>query len=343
MLIKSRHYNSMKDLNAFKLKNQSVFYDICLKAVKKNNDKLSNKEDYIEQINSLKNNYLNKHFKIKKKTEKKRIFTKTIMFNHMTIDDILKESRKRDSIRKKNFFKKEKLPKINVNNGNKEEGNPKMKKFFQGKQNRFTVYKHITEYLESNNITIHELIEDNPFQSKPYLIEGTHEFLEAVKFNNYEMVKSMLKRNYKLLFAIDYFGQTAYHWAAKFNDMKMMQILISFGKHHNQKDFKGRTPIYLAAANNNKDMCKYLLDNYANPFLKDKENKSPADVAENWELKYFLKEQMSQPFNNPIYKLKLKKMLEEREGNVIKKQKISGEKKFIGVAKQLFEINKQFK
>ena len=52
---------------------------------------------------------------------------------------------------------------------------------------------------------------------------------------------------------------------------------------------------------------------------------------------------MSQPFNNPIYRLKLKKMLEEREDNVIKKQKGSGANKFIGVAQQLFEINLQYK
>ena len=38
----------------------------------------------------------------------------------------------------------------------------------------------------------------------------------------------------------------------------MKQILLSFGMHHNQKDFKGRTPIYLTAANNKEDMFKFL-------------------------------------------------------------------------------------
>ena len=343
MLVKNGLYNSMKDLNAFKRKNQSVFYDICLKAIKTNNDNLSNKEDYIKQINSLKLNYLNKRKNHRKKNEKKSPFTKTLIFSHLTIDDILKKSKKKDNLKKTGFLNKDNLPKINPKIETKKEGNPKLKKFFHGKQNRLTVYKHITEYLESNNITIRELIDNNPFQSKPYLIEGSHEFLEAVKFNKYEEVKFMLKKNIKLLFSIDYFGQTAYHWAAKFSDLKMMEILISFGKHHNQKDFKGRTPIYLAAVNNNKEMCKYLLDNYANPFLKDKEGRSPEDVAGNWDLKYFLKENMSQPFNNPIYKIKLKKMLEEREDGLVKKQKLSGEKKFFGVAQQLFEMNRNNK
>ena len=154
----------------------------------------------------------------------------------------------------------------------------------------------------------------------------------------------MLEKNIKLLFSIDYFGQTAYHWAAKFSDIKMMKILISFGKHHNQKDFKGRTPLYLAAFNNNKDMCKFLLENNANLFLKDKENKSPADVASNEELKHFLNEHMSHPFDNPVYKLKIKKILEEREINLIKNKKLSKSKtKFVGVAEQLFDINKYYK
>ncbi len=221
--------------------------------------------------------------------------------------------------------------------------NPKIKKFFYGKQTRYTIYKHIKEYLESNSITICELIDNNPFQSKPYSIPGSQEFLRAVKFNKYEYVKNILKYNNKLLFAIDYFGQTAYHWAAKFSDIKMMKILISFGKHHNQKDFKGRTPIYLAAFYNNKDMCKFLLENNANLFLKDKENKSPADVTSNEELKHFLLEHMSHPFDNPVYKLKIKKILEEREINLIRNKKLSrSNSKFVGVAEQLFDINKYY-
>ena len=122
-----------------------------------------------------------------------------------------------------------------------------------------------------------------------------------------------------------------------------MEILISFGKHHNIKDFKGRTPIYLAAVNNNKEMCKYLLDNYANPYIKDKENNSPADVAGSFELKYFLKQHMSLPFNNPVYKLKLKNLLEEREGNIIKKRRLSGVNKLIGISQQLLDINRNYK
>ena len=345
MFYKIRLSNSMKDFNAFKRKNQSIFYDICLKTIKNsNNNTLSNKEEYIKEIKALKTNYLIKNKRNKRIIEKKPQFTKTIIFSHITIDDLLKESKKKDDLKLTSFKTKNNLPKIipkiETKKEKEKEGNPKIKKFFHGKQNRFTIYKHITEYLESNNVTISELIENNPFQSKPYLLDGSHEFLEAVKFNEYKNVKYLLTKNIKLLFTIDYFGQTAYHWAAKFSDIKMMELLISFGRHHNQKDFKGRTPIYLAAANNNKDMCKYLLDNHANLFLRDKENRTPVDVAGSWDLKFILKEHMAHPFNNPIYRLKMKKILEQREDNINKK---SGAKKFIGVAEQLFEINRHYK
>ena len=357
MLIKKRLNNSMKNFTTFKPKNQSIFYDICIRVLDKNNEKLPDKDSYIKEIKNLKKSYLSRWIiyktsaikkllnKNKKKVGKKFHFQKTILLSHKSIDDIIKESRAKHDLKKENeksvdINKKTIiLPKMSLK---KEQIDTiqKIKKFFHGKNKRYTIYKHITEYLESNNITIDELIVDNPFQSKPLIIPGSNEFLEAVKFNAYECVKNMLKKNNKLLFAIDYFGQTAYHWAAKFSDIKMMEILISFGMHHNQKDFKGRTPLYLAAFNNKKDMCKYLLKNHANPFLKDKNDKTPEDVAGSWELKYFLKEYMSKPFSNPVYKLKTKKILEEQEKNYIEKKKNARRNSFIGIAEQLFEMNK---
>ena len=68
-----------------------------------------------------------------------------------------------------------------------------------------------------------------------------------------------LDSNPNYLFTIDYFGQTPYHWAAKLGDLKMTKILLDYGLYHNQKDYKGRTPLYIAAMNNNKDVCNFLL------------------------------------------------------------------------------------
>jgi ankyrin repeat protein len=185
---------------------------------------------------------------------------------------------------------------------------------------RYTLFKTILNYLESNNITLYELLTNNPFQSKPYELTNSYEFLAAVKFKNYAHVTEALNSSKKFLFSFDYFGQTAYHWAAKLNDIKMLKILLDFGLYHNQKDFKGRTPLYLAAYYNQKEVCIFLLNNNGNIFLKDKKDLSPADVAGSHELKYYLYEYMTQPFSNPIYKARIKNFLKDREERIKKKR-----------------------
>ena len=339
--------NSVKSFRGFKRKNDSIFYDICINAVDKSSENIYNKKDYIKEITALKKKFLIQN----KKNEgsfSRRGFKKIKLLQRTSLDDILTERKIKEKQEKVNLISTastniEKLPKIIDKNEKKGKVNQAMKKYFLGKQSRYSIFKHITEYLESNGITLNEIVENNPFQAKPYLLKESEEFIKATKFSEYEKVQDMLKKDNKLLFSIDYMGQTPYHWAAKLGDIKMMEILISFGKHHNQKDFKGRTPIYLAAVNNNKEMCKYLLNNYANPFIKDRENRTPADVAGSFELKYLLNEHMSQPFNNPVYKLKLKNLLEEREGKIIKKRRLSGTNKLIGIAQQLLDINRNYK
>ena len=185
---------------------------------------------------------------------------------------------------------------------------------------RYTLFKTILNYLESNNITLYELLRNNPFQSKPYELSDSYDFLIAVKFKNYNYVAQALQYSKKYLFSFDYYGQTAYHWAAKLNDLKMLKLLIDYGLYHNQKDFKGRTPLYLAAFYNHKEICNYLLINNGNIFLKDKNGLSPADVADNQELKYYLYDYMAQPFSNPIYKARIQSFLKNREERIKKKK-----------------------
>lgn len=85
MFKKNRLYNSMKNFESFKRKNQSIFYDICLKIIKKSNDNLPNKNEYINQITTLKTNYLNKTKRRKKLSERKYPFQKTILLSHRKI------------------------------------------------------------------------------------------------------------------------------------------------------------------------------------------------------------------------------------------------------------------
>ena len=161
---------------------------------------------------------------------------------------------------------------------------------------------------------------NDPFQHQPYQIPNSYEFFNAVKFKNYDYVIQALNNDPRYLFSIDYFGQTPYHWAAKLGDLKMLKILMDYGLYHNQKDYKGRTPLYIGAMNNHKEICNYLLSKGGNIFLKDKNGLGPADATENPEMKSFLLDYMAQPFSNPIYKARIKEFLKERDEKLQKKK-----------------------
>ena len=182
---------------------------------------------------------------------------------------------------------------------------------------RYATFKKILEYLESNNITLKEYVEHNPFQTKPYQIPKSFEFLSAVKFKNYQFIREALKYSDKYLFCFDYYGQTCYHWAAKLGNIDLLAMLIDNGKHHNQKDFEGRTPLYLAAVNNDRAICEMLMRHRANVHLKDNKGLSAADVAGSKELKYYLGDFLSQPYSNPSHKQRIANLLREKE-NLIK-------------------------
>ena len=315
--------------------NEDNFYDICIQAIESNNEEILNKEECIKGINELKTKTIKRSSsqrQITKKTDKK-IISKKKPVTKKCIDEILEESKiKMEKINKKieknsNIFKPNIKSNNNTENNNKinqknmannYRKNKQLNEFFKGKQRRYTVLKHINEYLESNDVTMNELIENNPFQDKPYKETGSYEFIEAVKFGNYDYVNDALMNDDVYLFVIDYYGQTGYHWAAKLGNIKILDLLIKFGRHHNQKDFKGRTPLYLAAVNNNIEVCKFLLANGANPFLSDKCGKTPADVAGSQKLSDFLKDSMAQPFSNPVYKARMQKILQDRSKHFFK-------------------------
>ena len=187
--------------------------------------------------------------------------------------------------------------------------------------------KKILEYFESNNITLYEYLENNPFQEKPYQIPKSFEFIKAVKFKDYKFVREALHHSSSYLFCFDYYGQTCYHWAAKLGYIPMLTLLIDYGKHHNQKDFKGRTPLYLAAVNNDRNVCEMLVRNRANVHLRDYNGLSAADVAGSKELKYYLGDLMTQPFSNPNYKKKIADFLRDKNNRIQELRKMEKMKK----------------
>ena len=68
----------------------------------------------------------------------------------------------------------------------------------------------------------------------------------------------------------------------------MLEILIHKGVHINLYDYNKRTPLFLAALNNHREICLVLLTYGANPFLEDKEGKKPVDVTTDGTVKQLL-------------------------------------------------------
>ena len=126
----------------------------------------------------------------------------------------------------------------------------------------------------------------------------TEEFMDYVKFNNFEMVSQALDKSIKYLYQYDYFQQTAFHWAAKLGYERMLEMFLTFSKRCNIYDKKMRTPLYLAAMNNQKRCVELLLNRGGNPFLCDKDGKKPEDVTTNTDIKILLQTTSEKPFTD---------------------------------------------
>lgn len=123
------------------------------------------------------------------------------------------------------------------------------------------------------------------FNSKPFNLRDSEFFLKAVKFNNYQIVEQALHKSNSYLYEYDYYKQTAFHWAAKLGNLKILKLLIQNGKCLNQYDLKLRTPLYLAALNNQKEAVKMLLENGGNPQIADVDGNKPVDVTTDEDIK----------------------------------------------------------
>jgi hypothetical protein len=284
-----------------------------------------------KEINNNSSSIFDMMFKKNNLIKKNRIkLNKIVLKKHMsTIDEIKRRNReirrrKEKQEREEFELRQREAKKLMASFKVELDGNNKMKRKV-GK--RYTLFKEILIYLESNNITLDQLAKNDPFQHQAYMLPNSYDFFNAIKYHNYDYVMQTLDSNPNYLFTIDYFGQTPYHWAAKLGDLKMTKILLDYGLYHNQKDYKGRTPLYIAAMNNNKDVCNYLLSKGANIFLKDKNGLGPADAAGSPEMKSFLLDFMSQPFSNPIYKARIKQFLNDREEKIERRNQLLEEQK----------------
>lgn len=174
-------------------------------------------------------------------------------------------------------------------------------------------------YLESNNIFLPDYLQNSPFQSKPFELPYSTEFIKAVKFGELETVRSALHMNPKFLFAFDHFKQTGFHWAAKLGNFDILVVLLSVGNNCNMYDHHNRTPLYLAALNNHYHCCSLLLDNFGNPFMVNNEGKKPSDVATDRKIQSLLAKNMDGVYKNHLMREKLAGLFKILEDKKLKK------------------------
>ena len=337
--------------------NSTNYYDTCFSILKNNKDNFIDKL-YLEKMNELKNQFKgnnNKKKFIKIKVIPKH--NKLKLLKHRTIDEIISEVKFKDPdtssseekeqkddmdetissfstskyknqinllkednllpfiIKDNNIHKRKKELKkksLSVDQINtKEEGKPK--------KNYFSIFKSIFKLLSNNGLTLQDIIKKNPFHTKPYQYIKCNRFLKNVKCSNYLMVKDLLSENKNLIFTIDYFGQTSFHWAVKLGDIKMLELLLKYGKNINIRDKKGRTPLYFAAIYNRYDVAKYLLENNSNIHIFDNFGRSPKDVCHDKKLIELFEKYIIKVYANSNYiasKLKIfknrQKLMDER-------------------------------
>ena len=173
----------------------------------------------------------------------------------------------------------------------------KEKQKAEAKFRRKTILINHIKYVSSNGISLRDYLENNPFPKKPFELRGSEEFFDYVKFNSYDLVKQALNKSIQYLYQYDYFKQTAFHWAAKLGYDKMLDMFLRCSRRCNVYDKHMRTPLYIAALNNQKKCVELLLDKGGNPFLTDLEGKKPEDVTTNTDIKILLQTTAEKPFN----------------------------------------------
>ena len=205
--------------------------------------------------------------------------------------------------------------KVLKENEGKTEKNDSFSKFLKNqkeeekKQKRKKILISTIKYLSLNNISVNDYLSKKVFPNKPFELRGSEEFIDAVKFNNMEIVKQGLERNPNYLVQFDYFRQTPFHWAAKLGNHEMIKLFLKYSKMVNTYDREFRTPIFLASLNNHKKCVEILLENGGNAFIKDKHGDLPEKVTTDDSIRLLLQGSNDRQFSelNEINKKKFKK------------------------------------
>ena len=178
------------------------------------------------------------------------------------------------------------------------------------KQKRKRILINTIKYLSLNNVSVKEYLSSKIFPSRPFELRGSEEFIDAVKFNNMDIVKQGLRKSPNYLNQFDYFRQTPFHWAAKLGYDEMLKLFFKYSKMVNTYDREYRTPIFFAALNNHKKCVELLLEHGGNAFIKDKNGDLPETVTNDESIRLLLQSSNDKQFAelNEINKKKVRKI-----------------------------------
>lgn len=103
------------------------------------------------------------------------------------------------------------------------------------------------------------------------------EIHNAVRNNDIEMLKYILKNSSQFINEIDDMGYTPLHLAVRKDDISMVKYILSFNANTNTQDKFGDTPLIDSARNNNMEIVKLLICKGADKNIKNKRNQAPLD------------------------------------------------------------------
>jgi len=110
----------------------------------------------------------------------------------------------------------------------------------------------------------------------------------AVKTGDLANVKEFVEKDKCDVNAQDQNKRTPLHWAADFNQVSVMQYLVSKGAKVNTKDGYGITPLLAAVYENHTDAVKFLLEKGADTTVKGPDDQTALQAATKEDIKQLL-------------------------------------------------------
>uniref|UniRef100_A0A3B0IW42 Uncharacterized protein n=1 Tax=Wolbachia endosymbiont of Aleurodicus dispersus TaxID=1288877 RepID=A0A3B0IW42_9RICK len=95
---------------------------------------------------------------------------------------------------------------------------------------------------------------------------------------NFDSVRSLIKNTIDIN-ATHHFGATSLHYAISGGCLEVVKFLVEEGIDVNTTDAFGWTALHYAARKGHLEITKFLLENGANPLAKNKDKKTPLDLA----------------------------------------------------------------